>query len=199
MQQNEPHPAVDLPPQAPNSPKVDRPRVLVGLMGVGKTTVGRRLAAALDLPFEDCDEAIEQAAGMTVSEIFDNFGEDEFRRGERRVIERLMTGDPKVIATGGGAFVNDETRALIKDHGLSIWLSADIATLAERTGRRDTRPLLRGVNRAKVLADLLEAREPFYAQADMKVESTDGPHGDVVQTILEKLSEMTQNTHKDPA
>lgn len=172
--------------------KVDRPIVLVGLMGVGKTTVGKRLAALLNLPFEDCDDAVEKAAGMTVSEIFERYGEDEFRRGERRVIDRLMQEDPKVIATGGGAFVNDETRALIKEKGVSIWLHADVETLAERTRRRDTRPLLRGKNHADVLGHLLKERAPYYAQADLKVESRSGPHSDVVDRIMAALSNLTE-------
>lgn len=159
------------------------------MMGVGKTTVGRRLAKALDLEFIDCDETIEDAAGMSVSEIFECFGEEEFRRGERRVVERLLGEGPRVIATGGGAFANAETRALIKAEGHSIWLDADLQVLAERTGRRDTRPLLRGANREQILADLLEKRRPFYSEADIRVESGSGPHMDVVDRILDALSQ----------
>jgi shikimate kinase len=121
-----------------------RPIVLVGLMGVGKSTVGRRLAVRLRLPFVDADHEIEAAAGMTVAEIFDRFGEPYFRDGERRVIARLMDGTPKVIATGGGAFVNEETRGLILSQSTAIWLNAHPDVLAERVKRRDTRPLLRG-------------------------------------------------------
>ena len=177
----------DLPAGAPDLPDLARPLVLVGMMGVGKTTVGRRLARELGLGFIDCDSAIEDAAGMTVSEIFDCFGEQEFRRGERRVMARLMDEGPRVIATGGGAFADAETRALIKQHGLSVWLDAEVAVLAERTARRDTRPLLRGVDRVAVLSDLLAKRRPCYREADIRVESGPGPHGEVVERILAAL------------
>jgi shikimate kinase len=165
----------------------DRTIVLVGLMGAGKTTVGRRLARQLDLPFVDSDHEIEKAAGMSVAEIFECFGEADFRSGERRVIERLLDGKPQVVATGGGAFINDDTRALIKKRGLSIWLDADIDVLVERTGRRDTRPLLKTGDPAEILARLAKERAPFYAQADLKITSSAGPHEDVVDTILEAL------------
>lgn len=166
---------------------VDRTIVLVGLMGAGKTTVGRRLARQLNLPFVDSDHEIEKAAGMSVAEIFECFGEDDFRSGERRVIERLLDGKPQIVATGGGAFINDATRALIKERGLSIWLDADIDVLVERTGRRDTRPLLKTGNPKEILARLAKERSPYYEQADLKVTSSSGPHDDVVEDILVAL------------
>lgn len=163
---------------------IDRTIVLVGLMGAGKTTVGRRLARALGLPFVDSDHEIEKAAGMSVAEIFECFGEADFRSGERRVIERLLDGKPQIVATGGGAFINDETRKLIKKRGLSVWLDADIDVLVERTGRRDTRPLLKTGDPKKILKRLAKERAPYYEQADLKVTSSAGPHEDVVEDIL---------------
>ncbi len=168
---------------------VDRTIVLVGLMGAGKTTVGRRLARKLNLPFVDSDHEIEKAAGMSVAEIFECFGEADFRSGERRVIERLLDGKPQIVATGGGAFINEATRALIKAKGLSIWLDADIEVLVERTGRRDTRPLLKTGDPKEILTRLAAERAPFYAQADMKVASSQGPHEDVVADILDALKD----------
>ena len=165
----------------------DRTIVLVGLMGVGKTTVGRRLAHLLHLPFVDADHAIEDAAGLSIPEIFDRFGEAHFRDGERRVIARLVEGSPKVIATGGGAFMNDETRALILDKALAIWIDADIDTLVERVRRRDNRPLLRGRNPREVLTELAAIRNPIYAQAPIKVTSRQTPHEVTVDAILEAL------------
>jgi len=166
---------------------VDRTIVLVGLMGAGKTTVGRRLARKLNLPFVDSDHEIEKAAGMSVAEIFECFGEADFRSGERRVIERLLDGKPQIVATGGGAFINEATRALIKEKGLSIWLDADIDVLVERTGRRDTRPLLKTGDPKEILTRLAKERAPFYAEADLKVASSNGPHEDVVGEILSAL------------
>ncbi len=139
----------------------DRSIVLVGLMGVGKTTVGRRLARRLGLDFVDSDEEIERAADHSIAEIFARFGEDSFRDGERRVIARLIVGEPKVIATGGGAFVNEETRALILRHCVAVWLDAELATLVERVSRRDTRPLLRDREPLTVLRDLADRRTPI--------------------------------------
>ncbi|WP_066589857.1 shikimate kinase [Sphingomonas pruni] len=164
-----------------------KPIVLVGLMGVGKSTVGRRLAARLHLPFVDADTEIEEAAGMTVSEIFEKFGEAYFRDGERRVIARLVDGKPKVIATGGGAFINDETRALILDQSIAIWLDAPTRILAERVGRRDTRPLLRNRNPREVLDELAAVRNPIYAQAPIRIASDQAPHESAVNAILKAI------------
>ena len=164
-----------------------KPIVLVGLMGAGKTTVGRRLAQKLDLPFVDADHEIEEAAGMTISDIFERFGEAHFRDGERRVIARLIDGTPKVIATGGGAFCNENTRALILDQALAIWLEAEPSVLAERVRRRDTRPLLRGRDPLEVLAELAAVRNPFYAMAPIHVISVAAPHDATVNAILKEL------------
>lgn len=163
--------------------------VLVGLMGVGKSTVGKRLATRLDMPFVDADHEIEVAADMTISEIFERFGEAHFRDGERRVIARLIDGSPKVIATGGGAFMQEETRQLILDRALAIWLDADIPVLAQRVGRRDTRPLLRGKDPEVVLAELAAIRNPFYALAPIHVRSQPSPHDITVERILNALRE----------
>lgn len=163
------------------------PIVLVGLMGVGKSTVGRRLAARLDLPFIDADVEIEQAAGRTISEIFDEFGEAAFRDGERRVLARLLNGCPRVIATGGGAFVDESTRKLVLQEAVSIWLDADIETLVERTSRRDTRPLLRRGDPRATLERLMEERAEIYAMADIHIASDNGPHDRVVDAILKAL------------
>ncbi len=163
------------------------PIVLVGLMGVGKSTVGRRLAARLDLPFIDADVEIEQAAGRTISEIFDEFGEAAFRDGERRVLARLLNGCPRVIATGGGAFVDESTRKLVLQEAVSIWLDADIETLVERTSRRDTRPLLQRGDPRATLERLMEERAEIYAMADIHIASDNGPHDRVVDAILKAL------------
>jgi shikimate kinase len=160
---------------------------LVGLMGVGKSSIGRRLALALDLPFRDADTEVETAAGRTITEIFETYGEQAFREGERKVIARLMDEGPFVLATGGGAFVNDETRALIKDRALSVWLKADLELLARRIGRKDTRPLVRGKDPLEVLTALAEVRYPIYAQADIVVETGDTPHQEAVEAILDAL------------
>ena len=164
--------------------------MLVGLMGVGKSTVGRRLAHRLRLPFADADEEIEAAAGMRIAEIFDRFGEAYFRDGERRVIHRLIDGTPKVIATGGGAFINDDTRALILSEAIAVWLDAQTDVLAERVRRRDTRPLLRGRDPREVLADLARVRNPLYALAPIRVTSNKAPHEATVSAILQALPAM---------
>ncbi|WP_448663789.1 shikimate kinase [Sphingomonas sp. CJ20] len=164
-----------------------KPIVLVGLMGAGKTTVGRRLAQRIRLPFVDADHEIEAAAGMTVSDIFERFGEAHFRDGERRVIARLIDGTPKVIATGGGAFVQDETRALILRDSIAVWLDAEPAVLADRVRRRDTRPLLRGRDPEVILRELAEVRNPFYALAPIRVASVAAPHDATVDEILKAL------------
>jgi shikimate kinase len=167
---------------------IDRPVVLVGMMGVGKTSIGKKLAAQLALDFVDADEEIEAAAGMTIAEIFERFGEPYFRDGERRVISRLIGGKPKVIATGGGAFINDETRALILKRALSIWLDADIRILAERVARRNHRPLLHGRDPVEVLTELGKVRNPIYAAANIHVRSDASPHARTVENILKALA-----------
>lgn len=165
-----------------------RPIVLVGLMGVGKTTVGRRLAHRLRLPFVDADHEIELAAGMTVAEIFERFGEPYFRDGERRVIQRLVDGSPKVIATGGGAFIDESTRTMILAEAIAVWLDANTDVLAERVRRRDTRPLLRGRDAREVLAELAARRNPFYSLAHIRVGSQKAPHEATVSAILRALA-----------
>lgn len=165
-----------------------RPIVLVGMMGVGKTSIGKRLAARLDTDFVDADDEIEKAAGLSISEIFEKFGEDYFRDGERRVIGRLIEGSPKVIATGGGAFVNDITRALILERATSIWLDADIKVLADRVSRRSHRPLLKDKDPVVVLTELGKVRNPLYAAANHHIRSDTSPHMRTVENILKALS-----------
>ena len=175
------------PPPAPSPVWTGQSIVLVGLMGVGKSTVGRRLAARLGLPFVDADAEIESAADLSIAEIFDRHGEAHFRDGERRVIARLIDGTAKVVATGGGAFVNDATRALILAEALAVWLDADIDILADRVGRRDTRPLLRGKDPRAVLRDLAQVRNPLYAQAPVHIASNRAPHDATVAAILKAI------------
>lgn len=164
-----------------------RPIVLVGLMGVGKSTVGRRLAQRLRLPFVDADDEIEAAAGMPIAEIFERYGEPYFRDGERRVIARLIDGSAKVIATGGGAFINAETRALILAEATAIWLDASPDVLAERVRRRDIRPLLRNRDAKEVLTELAAKRNAFYALAPIHVASQKSPHEATVAAILKAI------------
>jgi shikimate kinase len=170
-------------------PSLDRSIVLVGLMGAGKSTVGRRLARRLQLDFIDSDEEIERVADRTIAEIFERFGEASFRDGERRVIARLIEGDPKVIATGGGAFLDQETRRLILRRCIAIWLDADLETLAERVSRRDQRPLLKGKEPLPVLQTLAEVRNPVYAEAHLHIRSQPAPHERAVERILKALAE----------
>lgn len=165
----------------------DRSLVLVGLMGAGKSTVGRRLAQRLGRTFVDADDEIEAAAGLTIPEIFDRYGEEHFRDGERRVLARLMAGRNMVIATGGGAFMNPETRELIRANGRSIWLRADLDTLVRRCAKRTDRPLLAGGDARDTLSRLMDDRYPVYAQADMIVESGGDAHEQVVDRILDVL------------
>ncbi len=160
---------------------------LVGLMGVGKSSVGRRLAAYLDLPFRDADNEVEAAAGRSIAEIFEAFGEADFRDGERRVIARLLEEGPMVLATGGGAFMNDETRGLIRDKAISVWLKADLDILARRVARKETRPLLRGKDPLDVLTDLAAIRYPVYAQADLTVQLGETPHHESVAAVVAAL------------
>lgn len=162
---------------------------LVGMMGAGKSSVGRRLASRLGVAFKDADAEIEAAAGCTISEIFERFGEPEFRKGERKVIARLLAEAPHVMATGGGAFVDETTRATLKQDAVTIWLRAPVAVLLARTQRRDTRPLLRNGDPRVTLERLLAERTPIYAQADYTLDSEDGPHAASVDRIVALLSE----------
>src|SRR5580692_4162364 len=155
--------------------------VLVGMMGVGKSSVGRRLAARLDIPFVDADSEIEKAAQMSIAEIFARHGEADFRSGEARVIARLLEAGPQVLATGGGAIMNPDTRAAIKAKGVSIWLSAEFEVLMRRINKRkNDRPMLQTADPAATLRELLAVREPVYAQADIAVQSREGPHEAIV-------------------
>ncbi len=166
---------------------IDRPIVLVGLMGSGKSTIGRRLAALLDRPFCDADDEIEIAAGMKVADIFETFGEPSFRDGERRVIARIMDEARGVVATGGGAFCDATTRALILQRGLAVWLDCAVPVLVERTARRDTRPLLKGGEAGAILERLYRERLPFYAEAPIRVRTSDGPHHRSAMQIIEAI------------
>lgn len=172
-------------------PRSEIPVVLVGLMGAGKSTVGRRLARRLGLPFVDSDEEIERAAVHSIPEIFDRFGEASFRDGERRVLRRLIEGEPKVVATGGGAFMDTETRALILRRCLAVWLDADIETLAARVARRGHRPLLAGRDPGPLLRELAAVRNPVYAEAHLRIVSGPGPHERTVERILEAMAERS--------
>ncbi|MFP9138749.1 shikimate kinase [Devosia sp. XGJD_8] len=168
-----------------------KPLVLVGMMGAGKTTVGRRLANRLGRHFLDSDEEIEKAAQMSIPEIFEQRGEPEFRAGETRVIARVLKESNVVLATGGGAFVNGETRALVKAEAISIWLKAEVDILFERVSRRSNRPLLKTANPRETLEKLIEDRYPIYAEADVTVISRDVPQdvvaGDVIDAVLAHL------------
>lgn len=160
---------------------------MVGLMGAGKTAIGHRLAARLALPFIDADSEVEAAAGCTISEIFERHGEAAFRDGERRVIARLLDEPRRVLATGGGAFIDADTRALIGREAISVWLRAELEVLVRRTARRDSRPLLKRGNPRQILGRLIEERYPIYAQADIVVDSVDGPPEDTVDNVLAAL------------
>jgi shikimate kinase len=168
-------------------PSHRRTIALVGLMGVGKSTVGRRLARRLGLPFADGDIEIEAAAGMTVSDIFAKLGEAEFRAGEARVMKRLLEGPRMVLATGGGAILNPDTRAALKARAVTVWMRADLETVAQRVQRRDTRPLLRGRDPLATLKTLAEARYPYYGAADVTVDVATGAHAEAVEAIVTAL------------
>jgi shikimate kinase len=161
--------------------------VMVGLMGCGKSSIGRRLAAALSLPFIDADDEIERAALKTIPEIFADHGEAYFREGERKVIKRLLDSGPQVLATGGGAFMNDETRAAIKAAGISVWLRADLDVLMRRVAKRDNRPLLKTSDPTAVMKNLMEQRYPVYAEADITIDSRDTTHDVIVNEIITAL------------
>jgi shikimate kinase len=173
-------------------PRPEVPIVLVGLPGVGKSTVGRRLARRLGLPFVDSDEEIERAADRSIPEIFDRFGEADFRDGERRVLRRLIEGGPRVVATGGGAFMDAETRALILARCVAIWLDADVESLAKRVERRGHRPLLAGRDPQAFLSELGEMRGPVYGEAHLRVLSDSGPHERTVDRIVAALAERAR-------
>jgi shikimate kinase len=164
-----------------------RPIVLVGMMGAGKTTVGRRLAARLGRHFVDSDEEVEKAAGMTIEDIFASRGEADFRAGEVRVIARLLKDSDLVLGTGGGAFMNADTRALVKSSGVSVWLKADFDLLFARVQRRSNRPLLKTANPRQTLQDLIDRRYPTYAEADVTVVSRDVPQDQVAGEVIEAL------------
>jgi shikimate kinase len=169
--------------------KLKRTVALVGMMGAGKSSVGRRLASRLGVAFKDADSEIEAAAGCTISEIFERLGEPAFRTGERKVISRLLTETPHVMATGGGAFVDETTRATLKENAVTIWLRVPVDVLLARTQRRDTRPLLRVGNPRETLERLLVERAPIYELADHTLDSEDGPHGVTVDRIVALLSQ----------
>jgi shikimate kinase len=175
-------------PQASLSASLGRRSiVLVGMMGAGKSSIGRRLAARLGVPFVDADTEIEKAAGMSIAEIFQAHGEPYFRAGETRVIARLLEGGPQVLATGGGAFMNADTRASIRTKGVSVWLRASLDVLARRIKRRGDRPLLKNADPIETLRRLIDERYPVYAGADLIVESRDVPHDTIVDEIIEGL------------
>jgi shikimate kinase len=168
-------------------PGLSRSLVLVGLMGAGKSSIGRRLAARLGLAFRDADTEVEAAAGSTIEEIFARFGEAAFRDGERRVIRRLLGEAPHVLATGGGAFMDAETRGLIRAEGISIWLRADLDVLVARTARRSNRPLLKEGDPREVLARLIEVRYPIYAEADIVIDTDESPQDVMVDKVIAAL------------
>ncbi|MGZ3412049.1 MAG: shikimate kinase [Xanthobacteraceae bacterium] len=161
--------------------------VLVGMMGAGKSSIGRRLASELGIPFVDADSEIEKAAGMSISDMFQSKGEAYFRSGEARVIARLLDCGAQVLATGGGAFMNEQTRQLIREKGISIWLKADIDVLLRRIKRRNDRPLLKNVDHQETLMQLLRQRDPVYAEADVTIQSRDVPHETIMTEIITAL------------
>ena len=176
-----------------------RSLVLVGLMGAGKSTVGRRLAQTLQLPFRDADHEIEAAAGMSIPDIFSIHGEEYFRDGEKRVIARLLQEGPMVLATGGGAFMNEETRQRIAEQGISVWLRADLDVLMRRVRKRTTRPLLQNSDPEGTMRRLMEARHPVYATADLTVDSHETPHDRVVADIVKNLSAWLDRSRQGSA
>jgi len=176
---------------------LNRTVALVGMMGAGKTSIGKRLAMRLGVAFKDADHEIEEAAGLTVAEIFERHGEPEFRAGERRVIARLLADPPHVLATGGGAYMDACTRTAMKERAFTIWLKAPVELLLSRTAKRATRPLLNNADPKGTLEHLLAVREPVYALADYVLESMDGPHEKSVEQVVEALKErglMMQET-----
>ncbi|MBV9571116.1 MAG: shikimate kinase [Alphaproteobacteria bacterium] len=162
---------------------------LVGMMGAGKSSLGRRLARRLEAPFRDADAEIEAAAGCTINQIFERYGEEAFRDCERKVIARLLTDPPHVLATGGGAFIDDHIREQVKASALSVWINVPLDVLVARVERRDTRPLLRNGNARDIVSNLLTQRKGIYAQADLTITGEDGPHGASVSRIMAALRE----------
>ena len=167
-------------------------------MGAGKSAIGRRLASRLGMPFVDADTEIEHAAGCSITDLFEMHGEAAFRGGERRVIARLLTRPAHVLATGGGAFMDSETRAAVRAKGISVWLKADIDLLVSRVSRRNDRPLLAGGDPREILERLIAERHPIYAEADIIVESRDGPHEETVQTVLNALGAHVEAQRRGP-
>lgn len=174
-----------------------RPIVLIGMMGAGKTTVGRRLAARLGRHFVDSDEEVEKAAGMTIEDIFRAHGEADFRAGEVKVIARLLKDENIVLGTGGGAFVNAETRSLVKASAISVWIKADFELLFQRVSRRSNRPLLKTANPRETLQKLIEARYPIYAEADVTIVSRDVPQDQVASEVIDALLDHLSNEKSD--
>jgi len=172
-----------------------KPLVLVGMMGAGKSAIGRRVADRPGLDFADADTEIEAAAGCSIPDIFELHGEEGFREGERRVILRLLEGPVRVVATGGGAFMNRETRAAIKERAISVWLRADFETLWRRVSRRGNRPMLKTDNPRETLRALIEERSPVYSEADLAVDSTDGPRSATVDRVIAALETYCQDNH----
>lgn len=172
-------------------PYETRTIALVGLMGAGKSTVGRRLADALGRRFCDSDDEIEQAAGLSIADIFTLHGEADFRRGEKRVLERILSTPPHVLATGGGAYLDPDTRNLMRERAITIWLNADLETLWERVRKRNHRPLLQNPDARGILTRLLEERTPIYSEADLVISSLNGPHSLTVNRILTALQSWT--------
>lgn len=166
-----------------------QPIALVGLMGVGKTTVGRRLAKRLNLPFYDSDDEIEKASGRTVAGYFKDHGEEAFRAGEKRVIERLLDGTPLILATGGGAFIPENTRLILKANATTVWLKGDFKTIMERVSRKNTRPLLQVADPAAKMRELMDVRYPIYAKADITVPIAKGTHMRTVNKVIKSLEE----------
>jgi shikimate kinase len=174
---------------------LDRPLVLIGLMGVGKTRLGRQLAKRLQMPFYDSDDEIEKAAGMSVSDIFAKLGEDSFRDGEKKVIDRLLKQGPCVIATGGGAIMNEETQQKVAQSAWSIWLKADIATLVSRTSRRKTRPLLASGDPHEILSALADKRYPVYQKADMVLDCSQSIKPPVLRRAIDTIETYIKENH----
>lgn len=170
--------------------------VLVGMMGAGKTSIGRRLANLLHLPFIDADAEIEKAANLTIPEIFEHYGEAHFREGEERVLARLLASGPAVVATGGGAFMSEETRQRCRENGITIWLKAEVPVLLERVHKKSNRPLLNHPDQGEVMRRLLAEREPIYRQADIMVASREGPHQAVIAEVVTALDALLRQKSK---